>query len=96
MRVALFLVLGFMATPALADGSASWEAFRVNVEAACLALVDGQPGQAVAEVNPFGSMSYGVAIVTLSAEGGTDRMVCIFNKTTGAVEMTTPFTNPDK
>ena len=30
MRVAL--VLGLMATPALADGSASWEAFRVNVE----------------------------------------------------------------
>lgn len=61
-----------------------------------MALVGDQPGRAVAEVNPSGSMSYGVAIVTLSAEGGTDRMVCILDEATGAAKTTAPWTTLDE
>ena len=88
-RFALCLIL-LLPAPAFADGDASWEAFRQDVSAACLALVQG-PGERWVEVNPFGSESYGVALVDLVAPAGTDRMVCIYDKVTKKAELTGPF-----
>lgn len=88
MRPALLLAL--LATPALADSEAAWDAFRAEVEAACRALVEG-PGEVAVEVNPFGSEHYGVALVTLASAAGTDRMACVLDKATGAAELTAPF-----
>lgn len=83
-----------LATPGLADSEASWEAFRGEVEAACRALVQ-DPGEVAVEVNPFGSESYGVALVTLTAEYGTDRMACVFDKASRTAELTGPFPPPE-
>ena len=84
------LILALAATPALADSEASWEAFRAEVDAACRALVE-DAGEVGVEVNPFGSESYGAALVTLTTEYGTDRMACILDKATREAEITGPF-----
>lgn len=89
MRMITFLLaaLPFAAT---ADSPDAWEEFRATVAAACEALVQ-DPGTVTVEVNPFGSESYGAAIVTVTADYGTDRMICIYDKTTGVAELTAAF-----
>lgn len=88
MRLAACLAL--LASPAAASSGEAWAQFRVEVAAACLALVEG-PGTATIEVNPFGSESYGVALVTLSSGDGADRMVCVYDKASGKAELSAPF-----
>ncbi len=84
------LVLSILAGPALASSGDAWDQFRADVGAACLALVQG-PGTATVEVNPFGSDSYGVAMVTLSSGAGRDRMICIHDKASKMAEISAPF-----
>ena len=84
------LVLSILAGPALASSGDAWDEFRADVGAACLALVQG-PGTATVEVNPFGSDSYGVAVVTLSSGAGTDRMICVYDKARKTAELSAPF-----
>jgi hypothetical protein len=88
MRFLLPILL--LATPALADSPDGWELFRASVASACAALVT-DPGTVTTEVNPFGSEHFGAAIVTLTADWGSDRMICIYDKATGAAELTGPF-----
>ena len=91
MRNLILLPLAaLVATPALAATDEAWDEFRTEVEAACRALVT-DPGEVTIEVNPFGSESYGAAIVTLRTPDGEDRMVCIYDKAAGVAELTTPF-----
>jgi hypothetical protein len=92
MRATAVLAL-LAASPALADGEASWDAFREEVRAACTALVDAPDGAEVTvEVNPFGSQTYGAALVTVAYPTGADRQVCIFDKAARTAELTAPFT----
>lgn len=88
MRFALILTLA--ATPAFAAGEAEWEAFRVEVAAACLALPDA-PQNAAVEVSPFGSVTYGAALVTSITDGVMERQICIFDKASRAAELAAPF-----
>ena len=89
MRLTLcFLIL---ATPAFATSEAEWELFRAEVAAACLALPDA-PQNAAVMVSPFGSESYGAALVTSITAGVLEQQVCIFNKTTRAAELASLFT----
>lgn len=70
-------------TGALASSDDAWAEFAAEVESACLAATaDSLPG-ASAVVDPFGSESYGLAIV--SGEAGS--IVCVFDKATKAVEI---------
>lgn len=89
MRVALPLLLT-LALPAHADSPDAWEAFRAGVRAACAAaLADaGWPEADAIEVNPFGSQSYGVALI----DAGGDRLACIVDKATDTAEVTGAFT----
>lgn len=82
------IMLLLFATPVQASSDEGWEAFRVQVRDACLALAE--PGSE-AEVNPFGSERYGAAILTTPVAGGRERAVCIVDKQTGAAELTAPF-----
>ena len=84
------LVLSILAGPALASSGDAWDQFRADVGAACLALVQA-PGTATVEVNPFGSDSYGVAVVTLTSGAGTDRMICVYDKASKKAELSAPF-----
>jgi hypothetical protein len=87
MRLAVAFAL--FASPALADSPDAWEEFAQNITRACLALVQ-DPGLSTIEVSPHGSQSYGAALVTLTADYGTDRMICIYEKLSGVAELTTP------
>lgn len=88
----LLLLLALPSTPVLADSEAGWDAFRAEVASACTALAEAPADATVqVEVNPFGSQSYGVALVEVTTPAGTDRMACIFDKATRAAELTAPF-----
>lgn len=82
--------LALLATPALASSGDAWAEFRVNVEKACLALVQEQ-GEVSIEVNPFGTQSYGVALITIRADWGEDRVACVYDKVTGVAELSASF-----
>ena len=85
------VALACAAGPAPASTEAEWAAFRAEVEAACLGILE-EPGEIVIEVNPFGSQSYGAAIITATSEGmGTSRMICIYDKAAKSAELTAPF-----
>lgn len=93
MRLPLML-LALTATPALASSEAAWEEFRADVEKACTALAPTE-GETAIEINPFGSESYGAALlITTLPDGGADRYVCIYDKQAKTAELTAPFTPP--
>lgn len=99
-KFAPFLALSAAMVPISAQSSsdAAWDEFRAAVEEACLAAVEA-PDDATTEieVNPFGSESFGIALLTVTlAEGGTDRMACIYDKQDKTVEMTAPFLPQDE
>lgn len=83
----LSALLPLFASSALASTDEAWETFRTQVHEACLALAG--PGSEV-EVSPFGSESYGAALVVTKTAQGEERAICIFPKATGAAELTTP------
>jgi hypothetical protein len=86
--------LTLMPALALASSEDAWDEFREKVETQCLALVDVPESTSVSvEVNPFGSETYGAALVTAVHVDGTERMICIFHKQTGLAEITAPFTD---
>lgn len=82
-----------LATPALASSDDAWATFRTDVQAACAQITDVPEGASASyAVNPFGSESYGAALVTVTLKDGTaDRMVCIYDKQNKTAEMTAPF-----
>ena len=85
--------LTMTALPTFASSDAAWEEFRQDVGDRCAELVEAPEDADVAvEVNPFGSESHGAAIVTVTlADGGADRMICIYDKQDGSAELTAPF-----
>ncbi|WP_223191304.1 hypothetical protein [Paracoccus thiocyanatus] len=93
MRLAALMLI-LSASPALASSETAWQQFRQDVETACTALAPTE-GQTAIEVNPFGSESYGAALlITTLADGAADRYVCIYDKQAGTAELTAPFTPP--
>ncbi|GGH63548.1 hypothetical protein GVY41_19260 [Frigidibacter albus] len=80
-----------LALPAAASSDDAWEAFRAEVDSACRALVTG-PGAPSVEVEPFGSASYGVALITMALpDGASERYACVFDKESKAAELAGPF-----
>lgn len=91
-----FLLLPLILLPnlALASSEDAWQEFRAKVEESCAALAPTD-GKTVIEVNPFGSESYGAALlITSYPDGEAERFVCIFDKVSGATELTAPFPAP--
>jgi hypothetical protein len=85
--------------PGLAHGSSeeAWQKFRQTVGRECgeaVATAYGRPAHI--EVNPFGSESYGAALVRVEEKAGeSERLVCIYDKKAGSAELTAPFANPE-
>ncbi|WP_134679742.1 hypothetical protein [Paracoccus ravus] len=93
MRLPL-LLLALAATPALGSTDEAWKEFQAEVETACTALAPTE-GETGIEVNPFGSESYGAALlITTLPDGGADRFVCIYDKKSKKAEITAPFVPP--
>ena len=89
-HIALLAVL--LAAPAQASTEEAWAEMRADVAAKCRALLP-EGATATVEINPFGSESYGAAVVTLQEGDRVERMVCIYDKRTQAAELTTPFSS---
>jgi hypothetical protein len=73
---------------AFASSDDAWAEFAAEVETACIAATTDYFAEATAVVDPFGSESYGLAIVSGAVSDGTGRsIVCVFDKQTKAVEI---------
>jgi hypothetical protein len=68
---------------ALAATDEAWAQFAAEVEAACLAATAESLPEATVVVDPFGSESYGLAVVS----GEAASIICVFDKQTKAVEI---------
>lgn len=86
--------LAFVALTFSAAGTASaasedaWAEFTAEVEAGCLAATASILTDATVTVDPFGSESYGLAIVSGTVTGGaTSSIICVFDKQTKAIQI---------
>ena len=72
--IALLLLVScqiFASVPAFASSDDAWAEFHQEVEDTCRALVQGEVDTVDVNVVPFGSESYGAAVVTVTASWGT-------------------------
>ena len=76
------------ASAAHASSGDAWAEFAAEVEQACLAATTDVVTNTRAIVDPFGSESYGLAIVTGDNPAGlTSSIICVFDKQTKTVEI---------
>lgn len=92
------LALPAMATVALfglgiagsaASSPQAWEEFRRDVESACRAASETHLGAAQIVVDPFGSQSYGLALLTGPSveDGSPQSLICVYDKASRTVEV---------
>src|SRR5664279_3897302 len=79
----------FLSTPALGSSDDAWEAFRKDVADKCLKAAEPQFATATATVDPFGSPSYGLALIRGKAKGGDTEIaaICVYDKKAKTVEI---------
>jgi hypothetical protein len=77
-------------TSACAASDDAWEAFRKDVTDKCLAAAADLFVDPAATVDPFGSESYGLALIRGKAKGAEATeiaAICVYDKKTKAVEI---------
>lgn len=80
--------LMLLAGPAFGSSDDAWAAFAAEVENACLGAVGNSMSDASAVVDPFGSESYGLAIVSGQvAEDRVASVICVLEKESRAVQI---------
>ena len=87
---AALVLLAMTGRPALASSPDAWEEHRQKVAKACLALaMAGDFEKATAQVDPFGTESYGLALVkgTLKKGAGETSALCVLDKKSGKAEL---------
>ena len=73
---------------AFASSDDAWTEFAAEVEQACRTATTDFFTDAAVVVDPFGSESYGLAVISGDNPAGTtSSIVCVFNKQTKAVEI---------
>ena len=84
--LAMLLVL---TAPAGASSGDAWAEMRRAVEAACLKAARAHLPKPVAQVDPFGSERFGLALIRGTPKGGSKpvQMICVYDKAGGAVEL---------
>ena len=85
-----FLSVAAMGVGVHASSEDAWEAFRVEVAKVCMALPD-VPKNAAIVVSPFGSESFGTALISSVTDGVLAQQVCIFRKAEHTAELASPF-----
>ncbi|SIR17291.1 hypothetical protein SAMN05880582_107116 [Rhizobium sp. RU20A] len=91
--VAALLSAGFVAAaaagPTLASSPDAWEGLRQQVAAACQKLALDRIEMPVVTVDPFGSESFGLALVRGKAKGGDAYVtsICVYDKQRRTVEL---------
>ncbi|WP_438749576.1 hypothetical protein [Pararhizobium sp. O133] len=83
------LAASLFPTAVLASSDDAWEAMRADVSAKCLEAAAGSIETPQAVVDPFGSESFGLALVSGKPKGAEGRIsqICVYNKQTKAVEL---------
>jgi hypothetical protein len=90
LTVLTIVAAAVMVSPgARASSDDAWAAFRADVEAACLKTAEPLFASAAARVDPFGSQSYGLALVTGKAKGADSEAtaICVYDKQVKTVEI---------
>jgi hypothetical protein len=91
LRIWLGFVIGLgMLAPASASSGDAWQAMRDKLRTGCLSEARAMGlGRIEINVDPFGSQSYGVAVLTKRGGGRKHNLayVCIMDKKTGAFEI---------
>jgi hypothetical protein len=84
---AAFLAAGISTANAAADDA--WSNFRAEVSKACVTAAKGLIENGKALVDPFGSQSYGLAVVSGKAIGANVQIstLCAFDKKTRKAEI---------
>lgn len=82
-------ILLFLPGAVQAASDDAWKAFARTVEQKCLAAAADMVEAPRVVVDPFGSESYGLAIVTGRAKGATTEIshICVMDKRNEAVEL---------
>lgn len=75
---------------AFASTEEAWQEFRARTEAACRALLP-EGSEAEISVDPFGSESYGIALVHMGRGTTTEVTVCVLDKQAGTAELSGAF-----
>ena len=85
----LLLTSASLASPALASSDEAWDKFREDVTTKCTTLAQGLLEQPKVVVDPFGTESYGVAILTGKAAGAdaTVSAICVYDKKSQTAEI---------
>ena len=88
-QATLLILTSLFAYPAAASSGDAWKEFAAEVQAKCLGAVGGAIEQAKVVVDPFGSESYGLAIVSGKAKGTEAHIsqICVYDKTTKMVQI---------
>ncbi|URK88248.1 hypothetical protein LP421_13015 [Rhizobium sp. RCAM05350] len=86
--IALFAAT-LMPVAAFASSDDAWEAMRTDVAAKCIEAAAGSIDAPAAVVDPFGSESFGLALVSGKPKGADGKIsqICVYNKQTKAVEL---------
>ncbi len=87
--LAALAIVTALATPAAASSDEAWAAFQDEVSAACLEAAAPQFASATARVDPYGSESYGLALVSGKAKGADAEIavICVYDKQAKTVEV---------
>ena len=90
-RSALLALFTAALTPgaAFASSDEAWQAMRADVSAKCIQAAAGSIEAPAAVVDPFGSESFGLALVSGKPKGADGRIsqICVYNKQTKTVEL---------
>ncbi len=82
--------LGSFILEASAASDAAWEEFRADVSEKCLEASEDLFAEASATVDPFGSDSYGMALIEGPAKGAEETRIsaiCVYDKESMEVEL---------
>jgi hypothetical protein len=89
--LAATIALAFLglSSPAVASSDDAWADFAKDVAAKCTVLAEGRIEQPKVVVDPFGTESYGMAILTGKAVGADTVVssICVYDKKSQTAEI---------
>lgn len=89
LSLALGLIGALAATPTLASSGDAWEEFAEAVRQTCLSAAVGKIAVSNIQVDPYGSETYGFAVMVGFEQGTTTERiaVCAFDKASQRAEI---------
>jgi hypothetical protein len=83
------ILLSPLASQAIASSDDAWDEFAKDVAAKCTVLAEGRIEKPKVVVDPFGTESYGMAILTGKAVGAdaTVSSICVYDKKSQTAEI---------